>query len=70
MLATELSGIGVANFVLVVDDTARDVLRAAFGARRGVMRRRDERVMTVEILLLYPFKLPRLCLHCDSNYPL
>jgi hypothetical protein len=35
--------------VLVVDDTARDVLRAAFGARRGVMRRRDERVMTVEI---------------------
>jgi hypothetical protein len=33
--------------VLVADDTARDVLRAAFGVRRGVMRRRDERVMTV-----------------------
>lgn len=28
------------------DDAALVVLRAAVGARRGVMRRRDERVMT------------------------
>jgi hypothetical protein len=34
--------------VLVADDTARVVLRAAVGVKRGVMRRRDERVMTVE----------------------
>jgi hypothetical protein len=33
--------------VLVADDTARVVLRAAVGVKRGVMRRRDESVMTV-----------------------
>lgn len=34
--------------VLAADDIARDVLRAAVGVKRGVMRRRDERVMTME----------------------
>lgn len=33
--------------VLVVDDTARDVPRVAVGVKRGTMRRRDERVMTM-----------------------
>lgn len=34
--------------VLAADDIARDALRVAVGVKRGVMRRRDERVMTVK----------------------
>ena len=41
----ESNDLGVFD-VLVADDIARDVLRAVVGVKRGVMRRRDERVMT------------------------
>lgn len=50
--------------VLVADDIARDVLRAAVGVKRGVMRRRDERVMTVEE---QPFQLSCNEVFTESN---